>query len=184
MISTEECHLNPDRRLKSKVLVGFSPSPWKPAPVIQDARLFSGCVSIRVRAAAMCRPYIRPPVHSGPLAPVPTSSVPLSVRDKTCSYSPLTHPSTHPPTPVWSHHALILCRLSSRLQDNLKQLIVIPSPNVLLLGRSPYCGKAIPAAFVLVLNRCELIFLSLISYAGCEMEALASADPNPSHVQL
>lgn len=26
------------------------------------------------------------------------------------------------------------------LQDNLRQLIMIPLPNVLLLGRTPYCG--------------------------------------------
>lgn len=146
MISIEECHLNPDRRLKSKVLVGFSPSPWKPAPVIQDARLFSGCVSIRVRAAAMCRPYIRPPSIQGRwLQSQPALSLFQSgIKPAHIPPSP-THP-IHPPTPVWSHHALILCCLSSRLQDNLKQLVVIPSPNVLLLGRSPYCGKASAAA--------------------------------------
>lgn len=27
------------------------------------------------------------------------------------------------------------------LQDNLRQLIMIPLPNVLLLGKTPYCGR-------------------------------------------
>ena len=81
----------------------------------------------------MCCPYIcpRPFNHSG--SSPNKCPVLVSVWDKNLLISPTcVEPSLAQSLP-----------LVSLLQDNLKQLIVIPSPNVLLLGRSPYCGKGL-----------------------------------------
>ncbi|TWW58612.1 Girdin Akt phosphorylation enhancer [Takifugu flavidus] len=39
--------------------------------------------------------------------------------------------------------SLLVQQIKTYYQDTLKQLIVIPSPNVLLLGRSPYCEQSL-----------------------------------------
>uniref|UniRef100_A0A8C4IE88 Coiled-coil domain containing 88Aa n=1 Tax=Dicentrarchus labrax TaxID=13489 RepID=A0A8C4IE88_DICLA len=54
--------------------------------------------------------------------------VPLFQFGLKCAYLPFSRPISLVPLFLFS------------LQDNLRQLIMIPLPNVLLLGRTPYCG--------------------------------------------
>lgn len=75
------------------------------------------CFYTCVQAAAMCCTYIR----SCPFKIFGSTLFGLKCASSSCCLFP------SPSLPVF-------------LQENLRQLIMIPLPNVLLLGRTPYCG--------------------------------------------
>lgn len=122
-------HLQPDTRL----FWWISPlrqGNWLSHRPFQSTPPFVGCVSIHVFKQPLCAVHTYVPVHSSTLArpqEVLYSAL-VSLWPKMCLPSFFSTPLPRP--------SLFLFFL----QDNLRQLIMISLPNVLLLGRTPYCG--------------------------------------------
>ncbi len=101
---------------------------WLSHQPFQSTPAFVGFVSIHVFKQPLCAVHTYFPVHSSTLA-----------RAQEVLYSALVS--------LWPVLIFLVLdpspsslSLSLFLQENLRQLIMIPLPNVLLLGRTPYCG--------------------------------------------
>ena len=128
------CSLNSKRRLELLELrnsttkfFGETASLTHP---FRSLHHFLAAFPLPVLEQLLCDVHAFIPIHSRALASPQGAlhSVLVSVWHKVCLSSPCLDPS--PPR-----------SLSFSVQDNLRQLIMIPLPNVLLLGRTPYCGE-------------------------------------------